>query len=95
MIIKTHKIHLMQRCQERGYTLSEVAGCIKFKDGDIWEIDTDHPSYPSPGLGDKVAAGLAMVGITKERFSRILGKKCGCEKRQSALNRLGRRLGVK
>jgi len=42
-----------------------------------------------PGLGDMFAAGLAAVGITKERVSAVLGKPCGCAKRQAAANRLG------
>lgn len=47
-----------------------------------------------PGLGDIVAAGLAAVGITKERVSAVLGKPCNCGQRQQALNALGRRLGI-
>jgi hypothetical protein len=46
------------------------------------------------GLGDMVAAGLSAVGITKERVSKMLGKPCGCAKRQKMLNELGRRLGI-
>jgi len=52
------------------------------------------PKPASPGLGDMVAAGLASVGITKELVSRVLGKPCGCDKRQAALNKLGKRLGI-
>ena len=46
------------------------------------------------GLGDMVAAGLAAVGITKERVSKVLGTPCNCGARQQALNALGRRLGI-
>jgi hypothetical protein len=47
------------------------------------------------GLGDMVAAGLEAVGITKERVSAALGvEDCGCSERQSALNALGRKLGI-
>lgn len=46
------------------------------------------------GLGDMVAAGLSAVGITKERVSRVLGRPCGCGKRQAKLNDLGRRFGI-
>lgn len=49
---------------------------------------------PRPGLGDMVAAGLSAVGITQERVSAIVGRDCGCKKRQEALNRFGRRLGI-
>lgn len=50
------------------------------------------------GLGDLVAAGLAAIGITKERAQAVaqaLGiEDCGCPKRQAALNRLGQKLGL-
>ena len=42
-------------------------------------------------VGDHVATILAAVGITKERVSKLVGKDCGCKKRQEALNRLGQR----
>ena len=70
-------------------------GCI-VQHGDILTLDTEHPCYPHarPGLGDMVAAGLAAVGITKERVSAVLGRDCGCPKRQQALNEFGKRLGI-
>lgn len=46
------------------------------------------------GLGDMVSDGLASVGITKERVSRVIGRDCGCAKRQAALNEFGKRLGI-
>ena len=53
---------------------------------------------PVPGLGDMVASGLAAVGITKERAQAVANavgvKDCGCVKRQSALNKLGEKLGL-
>jgi hypothetical protein len=42
-----------------------------------------------PGLGDLAAAGLAAVGITKKRVSRLLGGGCGCSRRQAAMNSFG------
>jgi len=42
-----------------------------------------------PGLGDMAAAGLAAIGITKKRVSRLLGGGCGCSKRQAAWNEFG------
>jgi len=47
-----------------------------------------------PGLGDRVAAGLAAVGITKDRVSAIVGRDCGCGERQQLLNEVGYRLGI-
>lgn len=47
-----------------------------------------------PGLGDRVAAGLSAVGITKERVSALVGRDCGCQERQELLNHVGYRLGI-
>lgn len=44
-----------------------------------------------PGLGDRVAAGLAAVGITKARVSRWMGRPCKCTERQRRLNELGQK----
>ena len=52
------------------------------------------PLPAAPGLGDRIAAGLAAVGITEARVSRLVGRPCGCKARRAALNRLGRRLGI-
>lgn len=52
----------------------------------------------APGLGDLIAAGLSAIGVTKERVNAVAKavgiKDCGCGKRQDALNKLGRRLGL-
>jgi hypothetical protein len=95
-MIRCHLRHLEARCRQRGYTLDEVRACVVSQDGDQITVDETHPAYPraKPGLGDMVAAGLAAVGITKERVSKAIGKPCGCAKRQERLNELGRRLGI-
>ena len=84
------------RCRERGYTLDEVRACIVSEDGDTITVDETHAAYPRarPGLGDMVAAGLSAIGITKERVSKLAGGDCGCQKRQAALNELGRKIGI-
>jgi hypothetical protein len=84
------------RCRQRGYTLDEVRPCILSEDGETITVDETHAAYPRerPGLGDMVAAGLAAVGITKERVSAAIGRDCGCAKRQAALNEFGKRLGI-
>ena len=89
-------LYLMQRCQERGYTLDEVRPCIVSEDGDMITVDETHPAYPRarPGLGDIVSSGLSAIGITKERVSKLVGVDCGCHKRQQALNELGRKIGI-
>ena len=95
-MIVCHLHHLQQRAAERGYTLDEVMPCVVTQDGDTITVDETHAAYPHarPGLGDMVASGLSAVGITKERVSKLVGGDCGCDKRQEALNALGRRLGV-
>ena len=42
-------------------------------------------------IGDHIEAGLSAVGITAERVSRVLGRKCRCKQRKAALNKLGQR----
>jgi hypothetical protein len=92
--------HLDARCRQRGYTLDEVRPCIVRQHGDLIVVDETHPAYPraKPGLGDMVAAGLAAVGITKERAQAVATavgvKDCGCKKRQERLNQLGRKFGI-
>jgi hypothetical protein len=41
------------------------------------------------GWGDRLAAALTSVGITKERYSQWLGKECNCTERQMKLNSIG------
>ena len=45
-----------------------------------------------PGLGDYVERALSAVGITKKRVEKIVGKPCGCQKRQEWLNGVGRKI---
>lgn len=42
----------------------------------------------SRGLGDTVSKGLASVGVTKARVSKVLGRPCPCPKFQRVLNAL-------
>jgi hypothetical protein len=46
-------------------------------------------SPEAPGLGDRVAAGLSWIGITKERVEAVVGGPCGCDGRQAAMNAAG------
>jgi hypothetical protein len=45
-MIQCLRLHLEERCTERGYTLDEVMPCVVSQDGDEWTIDVDHPAYP-------------------------------------------------
>ena len=49
---------------------------------------------PARGLGDMVSDALSLIGITKERVTKLVGRDCGCKRRQEALNRAGRALGI-
>jgi hypothetical protein len=42
-----------------------------------------------PGLGDRVAAGLSAIGITKERVEAVVGGPCGCGERAAWMNEAG------
>ena len=95
--MKMRRATLAAVASQRGYSGDSVAVCITADYGDGWvEVDTKHPAYPRarPGLGDIVASGLSAIGITKERVSKAVGGDCGCQKRQEALNAIGRRIGI-
>ena len=87
-MIQCTREHLRQRCEERGYSLDDVAPCIVSADGDDIVVDEHHPAYPraKPGLGDYVANALSAVGITKERVEAVVGGPCGCSERQGYMN---------
>lgn len=40
-------------------------------------------------FGDSIEQALIILGVTKERVSKWLGKPCNCEERQRKLNELG------
>ena len=90
--VKCHRVAFESLCRRRGFPLSDAIQCVVSRDGDRWEVDVSHPSYPREpfGLGDLVAAGLAAVGITPQLVERVTGRKgCGCKRRQRALNEAG------
>lgn len=39
-------------------------------------------------IGDRIAEALARAGVTEERVSRWLGRKCNCRRRKEKLNAL-------
>jgi hypothetical protein len=91
-VITLEKTVFVEFCLKQGLKLDDVAECIISSNADgTLTIDGTHPAYPHArkGLGDRVADGLAAVGITKERVSKAIGRDCGCKKRQAALNKLG------
>ena len=64
-------------------TLDEMASHLATATAPPWV------PVPNPMLGDRVANALAYFGITKERVSAAVGGDCGCDKRQTGLNKIG------
>jgi len=68
--------------------------CLRLARHASGDDDRECPGEPvAVGLGDMVAAGLAYVGITKERVAAVVGS-CNCDGRQEALNEFGRHIGI-
>lgn len=93
MIMKCSEDAFDGLCEARNISPEEAAASVVSRqDGFVVFRATrggKTAAVESPGLGDRVAAGLAAVGITKERVSKAIGRDCGCAKRQAALNKLG------
>lgn len=93
-MITTHRLHLEQRCNERGYTLDEVLPCVVAQDGDDWTIDVDHPAYPrvsrlpepapipTSGPGTELSRLLKRIGIEPTPT-------CACREKQQEMDRWG------
>ena len=60
----------------------------------LWEDNQGPGQLGRNGLGDRIAAGLEAVGVTKKRVSKILRRPCNCGGRQRTLNKLGRKFGI-
>ena len=96
--IKCNKIYLEQRCQQRGYKIEDVMPCVISQEGDIWTIDTDHPSYPkinknfikppppppeiTEGPGTELKKLLSKIGINAH-------PDCSCNQRARIMNENG------
>ena len=103
-MIRCHKSQLQKRCEQRGYKLADVMGCVVERDGDRWLIDPSHPHYPRKReewkpipIGDLEERGLTAIGITKERVEKLTrteGKPggCGCPGRKKWLNEVGNKV---
>ena len=48
-----------------------------------------NPPQKRAGLGDNVAAALALVGVTEESVSAWMGAPCKCGERKRKLNEIG------
>jgi hypothetical protein len=71
-MITTHRKHLEQRCQQRGYNLADVMPCVVSQDGDQWTIDVEHPAYPhkQPGTPDKPPSTTKKIGSWAKAVAR-------------------------
>lgn len=68
--------------------------CLRILELDGVLAAPEFETTASPGLGDILAGGLTKLGLTKERVSNVLGRDCGCAKRQEQLNELGKKFGI-
>lgn len=95
-MIYCHRIAFESACARRGVAVADAWRCVTAADGDVLAVDETHPAYPRrPGLGDRVHAGLAAVGITPERVAAALNvEDCGCEERRRWLNEAGYAIGI-
>ena len=87
-----------RRCDRCGYIAQELPFfrmCLTLEE-EARKIVEDHAfariNVPPIPLGDAAAAVLKSIGLTKERLKQAIGKDCGCEGRQNAMNRIGSRL---
>lgn len=83
------------RCKRCGYlariqktyrtcqTIHEMAENIAKATAPAWV------PVPNPMVGDRLANALAFFGVTKERVSKAVGGDCGCQERQTGLNKVG------
>ena len=92
MIIKCNKVFLMQRCLERGYSIEEVEGCIISKNGNQWEIDTEHINYPSKNKHINISSEKKSINRSgpgtelKKLLSKIgISADVGCKCRKRAI----------
>jgi hypothetical protein len=79
--------NLLARCRERGYTLSEVMGCVVSRDGETWTVDPEHPAYPrvprpAGGPGSELKKLLSRIGIRSS-------PSCKCNARARELDARG------
>lgn len=96
-MIVCNKKYLIERCNQRGYSLEEVMPCVIHRDGDIWTIDVDNPYYPRfaksstkilfPHNNEKIENG---VGTELKRLLGRIGIKasanCSCNSRAKTMD---------
>jgi hypothetical protein len=85
------KKFLIARCQERGYSLSEVMPCVVRQiDKDLWVIDETHPSYPHSRepKPPQCLAGTELKKLLK-RVGIEATPNCSCNHRAATMDNMG------
>ena len=103
-LVEATKTMLLQRCNERGYTLEEVMPCVvEQREDGTWVIDTDHEKYPKVARIDAKIQQQVMesaqksfgegVGTELKGLLSMIGIKssptCSCNKRARSMNEHG------
>jgi len=70
--------------------LIEVSADVKIPRRELPKSATPLSLKKQKELGDVVEAALTKVGITEERVSQWLGRKCNCKSRREKLNKLSK-----
>lgn len=96
------KEHLVERCNQRGYTLEEVMPCVINSSGDVWMIDIEHESYPKQNKKTKEIKPKPVASEPSEpegvgtELKKILSyinikatPNCSCNKRAKYMNEKG------
>lgn len=76
--------------KRRRLNKAQVDLLVISRQGEWVKIEETDPAWTGQQkrLGDWIASALAAVGITPARVERVVGKKCGCNKRKRKLNEL-------
>ncbi len=93
------KEHLVERCNERGYTLEEVMPCVINSHGDVWMIDIEHEAYPKKNKNTEIQSTVKEspepegVGTELKKILSYINIKatpnCSCNKRARYMNEKG------
>lgn len=80
------------RCGYRAARLPTYRVCknlVEMARDAVVQSATRRVRVPPLPIGTATARALSSIGITPERFSKVIGKPCGCEKRKTAMDAAG------
>lgn len=87
--------HLLDKCRERGYSLSEVQQCIVSQNKDNIIVDENHPSYPKYTKFEfaNLKTSIGGPGTELKRLLSKIGIKatpsCSCNSRAKLMDAKG------